>query len=205
MKDTGRMTWQMVKVVLFTQMEMFMKDSGSTTKPAAKAPTSILMVQSLLVSGRTTVSMDLVSRPGQTEQPMKVTTKTEKRTAMGSLNGSTSPVTVDNFSITTSRAVAATLGVTVASTLANGVLTKCMETEFSPGRMVDVMTESTEKTRNMATGNFIGQTAATIKATGATENNMAKELTSPCKALQSLENGEMGKGSDGSLPMKLLR
>lgn len=74
MKVNGSLVKQTVMASCIMLMVTFMREIGLTIKQTAKEHTLMLMGQSTLVNGKMTNSMVSVSKPGQTEQFMKVST-----------------------------------------------------------------------------------------------------------------------------------
>lgn len=62
-------------------MRMFLKASGTWTKPMDMVPINIRMVPNMKVTGRMTFNMVKVSRPGQIIPNLKVTTLSVKNMA----------------------------------------------------------------------------------------------------------------------------
>merc|ERR1719331_1706482 len=56
------------------------------------------------------------------------------------------------------------------------------------------------RTGSMVRVNFVGRTGGPIKANGRAENRMAQDATSMPRAGPERVNGEMARGSNGSIP-----
>ena len=79
--DTGPVIWPMAEAVLYTQMAMFMRDSGRTISLTDKVHIIIATVQSILVDGSRISKKVTVLKSGVTELLMKDITKMVKSKA----------------------------------------------------------------------------------------------------------------------------
>jgi len=79
MKVSGEMIKRMDRENLSTQIAIYMKDSGSTTRPKEWVPTPMLMERTTRVSGSMTSSTVMVSNLGQMVLDTRATTKMVKK------------------------------------------------------------------------------------------------------------------------------
>ena len=79
MKVNGEMIKRMDRENLCTQMAIYMKDSGSTTRPKEWVPIPMLMEHTMRVSGSMTSNMAMVLNLGQTGLDTRETTKMVKK------------------------------------------------------------------------------------------------------------------------------
>ena len=90
-------------------------------------------------------------------------------------------LTLVTFLITTSTALDYTHGQTAVNTTVNGLTTRCMVEEYSPGLMVDDTKENTSMIKSKEMVCSLGQTVENMRVNGTTVNNMELEFITPPK------------------------
>merc|ERR1712137_1002833 len=101
-------------------------------------------------SGLRTSRMEKGLRHGQTVRSMTASTRRAINMAQESFIGLTAHATTVRLLTITFMAMATIYGQTSVNTMGSGEKIRCMETDFSPGVMVEPMRGSTPMTRSMA-------------------------------------------------------
>jgi archaellum component FlaG (FlaF/FlaG flagellin family) len=158
-------------------MGMFMRASGSTIKLTGKEHTFIWTEQDILVTGKKTNSMAMVSRPGQMGQDTKGSIFWAKNTVMELSNGLMDQCISDNSTITIFMEQEYTHGAMEGNTKVNGEVIRCMVGAPSPGQMDECMLENMSRTRSKDTENSSGLMVVHTKEIGSMESSMVKVST----------------------------
>ena len=130
------------------------------------ASTLTKMAQDMKESGKMINSMEKGSKLGQIKPLTKVCTLKGKSMELVSSLGRTVALIKDLLSTTTSRATAATNGLTVVCTKAAGKTTKCMEVDFSLGPTDVLMKGHTLTIRRKVLALLLGRTTANTLGLG---------------------------------------
>jgi hypothetical protein len=202
MRDTGRRTRLTVMVDLSMLMVTAITEIGSTTKPTVVELMSIWTEPNTSATGKRINSTAMVSKHGRITQNMKETTNMVRNMESAPSSGLTVQLTPANSITIISMAKVCTPGTTIENTKATGEPIKCTEREPSHGPMEENISASIPKTKRKVMASSFGLTVDAIVENGSTENNTAKEPTSPAMAKRSTVNGKKAKESDGSAEEK---
>lgn len=115
MKVFGKMGKQMERESLYMLTEIFMMENGKMIKLADTDYTSITMELAMKAGGSTTISMDLVFKPGSMEVNTKEATKKERNTDKENMSGEIPAITKAVGKTIRLRALAFTFGLTEGS------------------------------------------------------------------------------------------
>ena len=141
-RECGVMIKQMVKVNLYTLMEIYTKVSGSTIKLRVQALIHMRMEPITRANGKTISNMDMVLSLGQMVLDMKANTRMERK-----------------------RDKDASPSQTEATTRVSSKRMRSLDLETIIGQMANHMLETGAKTKWMATVSSHGKTARNMRAT----------------------------------------
>ena len=202
MRAIGRRIRPTVMVDLSTLMVTAITEIGSTTRPMVVELMSIWTEPNTSATGKRTNSTAMVSKRGRITQNMKATTNMVRNTESALSSGPTVQHTLANSTTIISTAKESTPGTTIENTKATGEPTKCTAREPLLGLMEENISASILRTKRKAMESSFGLTEDAIVENGSTENNTAKEPTSPAMAKKSTGNGKKANESDGSAEEK---
>jgi hypothetical protein len=177
MKDTGKMIKLTETVDLFMQMEIIMKVSGRTTRPTDSENILIQMAQNMKAFGLMINSMDRVRKNGQMALNMKETINMGKKMGSVSFYGPTCHLIKEISTIIISMVTENISGLTEENTQATGYATKCMEKDFSLGKMAESIKEIIMTIRSKATVYLLGQMEDNMTDNGIMESKTEWEYT----------------------------
>ncbi len=142
MKECGITTQPTDRAGLFTQGEMFTRDSGLTIRHRVRESTCIKTELLILGSGLMINNMAMVSKSGLMVLNMKAISMKGLRKVMEPLYGLMGANMKDNLRITTLKDLVITFGLMADSTRDLGETIKCTVEVFLSGRMEENMKDS---------------------------------------------------------------
>ena len=172
-RDTGKMTKQMVEVVLFMPMVTYTTVTGKMTRHTAMEFTTTLMERGPKAGGSRTSNMARARKSGLTMHVTKVSTKMARSMVTVSSSGLMAQLILATLSTTTFTDKAFTPGQTVVNTTVNGTTTRCMAQVCSLGTMVVSTRVNTSMTKSRVREYSRGPMVASTKVNGKMESNTA--------------------------------
>ena len=166
MKDTGKTTRPTGAVDLYMLMVIFTMAIGKTIKPMATESTRTRTVPNMRVTGSMTNSTVKVWRSGRTAPSTKEPTNLVRRMDTVNSYGPTCLHTRATSLTTTSTALASTGGQMAECTKEIGYAIKCMVEETLAGLMAASTPETITTTRNKDMEYLLGQMVANIMELG---------------------------------------
>ena len=159
------------------QTEIIMKVNGRTIRPMDSENIHIQMVQNMKVFGLMINSMGRVKKSGRMVLNMKETINMVKKTDSVNFYGLICRLIKEISTIIISMVTENISGLTEENTQATGYATKCMEKDFSLGKMAESIKEIIMMIRSKAMVYLLGQMEDNMTDNGIMENKTEWEYT----------------------------
>ena len=177
MRDTGGSIRLADMASSGTLMVTFSKENGLTTRPMDTEFTSIRTEPDTRVNGEMISSTDKEKRSGQIIQCTRATITKERSTVRDYTSGKMAPDTTETGLKTESKDSENTNGKMAGATQVSGKTIICTEKEFTLGPTAEDTKVNTKWTKSTGTECISGLMAESMRATGLTENSMARANT----------------------------
>mmetsp|Transcript_35447 Transcript_35447/g.41347 ORF Transcript_35447/g.41347 Transcript_35447/m.41347 type:complete len:234 (+) Transcript_35447:55-756(+) len=180
---------------------MYMKETGSQTRPMVKENTLMLTEQSIKVTGMKIDSKAMVLRDGQMERNTRESTTMARSMEEANSAGLMVLVTMESLKTTQLKATASMNGLMAEDMKARGRAIRWMAKVHSAGKTEESTKEIIWTIRNMDMASLTGQMEEDTKDTGKMENNTVKGLLSERTAREGKVNGRMESEQNGLMDL----